>query len=203
MTNSTRYLLALISIILSIALVFINAVAFHKSGFFSDTADLLQQVIPNLIASLLVFLFVYFFIERRIENNSASVLDSVHQLTYFTSPTKEFTEYTDRSDDFLQKIISELSATRDNIKREIYAALDEINQSQNTINQKNQEVKLQRLYSKLSDIEQRLARLSEKSAIMDRDKTISELKDEINRLNGIIQKNRSLATDIVKSAEKA
>jgi hypothetical protein len=56
MYKTYKHLLALISASVTFGLGMVYAFAFEKTGFFSRMSDLSQQVIPNLIASLLVFL---------------------------------------------------------------------------------------------------------------------------------------------------
>ncbi|MBQ0935923.1 hypothetical protein [Ideonella paludis] len=201
MTKTDRHLLALISAVLAGALVLLNAVAFRKAGFFADTADLVQQIIPNLIASLIVFLAIYYFIERHIEER----LVAVNYLAQLTSTGKEYSDHIDRSVEAINRLRTELVAHKESIKADIQETLEAFRTAQSREAKAEIDAKLRALYSRLADAELRVASLDEKTAVAaasQKDQRIAELTAEIGRLNQVILANRTVAKSIADSAKK-
>ncbi len=201
MYKTYRYLLALISAAIIIVLTLIYSIAFRKhESSFLDIADLIQQIIPNLIASLLIYLCVYWFIERFVDDYYL-----INMINGMSSSKTSEELLKDSSIENLKSFYKELEGFRDKLKNEISVALVAANKS-TTIEERNiLDSKLKGLYLKLNDIELQVANIGEKldiSTLGERDAEIKELKLKNKELLGVIAKHKEIAKKINEDSNK-
>ena len=201
MYKTYRYLLALISAAIIIVLTLIYSIAFRKhESSFLDIADLIQQIIPNLIASLLIYLCVYWFIERFVDDYYL-----INMIDGMSSSKTSEELLKDSSIENLKSFYKELEGFRDKLKNEISVALVAANKS-TTIEERNiLDSKLKGLYLKLNDIELQVANIGEKldiSTLGERDAEIKELKLKNKELLGVIAKHKEIAKKINEDSNK-
>ena len=201
MYKTYRYLLALISAAIIIVLTLIYSIAFRKhESSFLDIADLIQQIIPNLIASLLIYLCVYWFIERFVDDYYL-----INMINGMSSSKTSEELLKDSSIENLKSFYKELEGFRDKLKNEISVALVAANKS-TTIEERNiLDSKLKGLYLKLNDIELQVENIGEKldiSTLGERDAEIKELKLKNKELLGVIAKHKEIAKKINEDSNK-
>lgn len=200
---NTKYLISLISLTSTIALVLIFSFFFGEKDLNKDIPDLIKQIIPNLLSSLIALLIVYFFIERKIDE--ATMEDRILSATR-SDNENNFSVADLMSLKNLQEMESRLTINRQKLAQEIAQTLIALSKTEDTKQRESIENKLYNLYIKVNSIDEKVSiiknRLSLSQKVDERDDEIRSLKNNISQLEAKINHHKITAQTIMEKAKQ-
>lgn len=196
-----KYLTAIIAFLLAIILTTAQVHLFRKSGELRPYHELVKQLLPNLIASLIVFLALYIFIDRVIDeknlnrNNTARMVDGA-----------ELRDLLDNSNaEQLDKISLSLKEQRRAIQADIQAIITSIARTESLEQRQLLEGHLSSIYRSLGVIDRRIEALDGallvSKQLRNKDLQIASLEDRVAKLTEALKQNKNSAVEIVNRSD--
>ena len=171
--------------------------------FLNGVYELVKQIIPNLIASLIVFLSLYFFIDEYIGG-----IPTESKMSQVASNTKEgeWENFFNKNEEKFKNVREKLSEEFEKINIGINSILLALESKNSGINNDALEKQLNEWYKKKHDIAYKLFIVEQKIKIQEtissRDEEIGRLHKKIDELELKIAENKEKARIIVDNAER-
>lgn len=198
-----KYLTAIIACLLAIILISAQIQLLSKSGELRPYREIIKQLLPNLIASLIVFLTLYIFIDRVIDEKSLSRHEGIQSFSGV-----ELRELLEKSNlEQLNKISLRLKEQRSIIRADIQNIISSIAKADSDEQKQRLEGHLSSIYRSLGIIERRIEALDGAALVSkelrNKDFQITLLEDKVLKLTEALKQNKNSAVEIVNRSDSA